>query len=225
MIRRLLCVAVALAVALPAPALTLTVDPVAGTPGGNPTNSISDALSQINAGPDAVNTVQLVSTAVHVVPNAQVWSINAGKTVNIVAQSGRPVIRLSSGSTGNLRLAVPDLAVLTVTGIDIIPQTGIAYANNANDSIYASANGLISAQTVQGGQITFTDCIFSANDGSDAPAGLVPFNNSGNNFGDDLIQARTIHITFSNCLITGVWDDAILQGADGTLVALSLIHI
>ena len=36
MIRRLLFVVAALAVALPTPALTLTVDPVAGTPGGEP---------------------------------------------------------------------------------------------------------------------------------------------------------------------------------------------
>jgi hypothetical protein len=173
------------------------------------TNSIPDAIAQVNAGADAVNTIILRSTeGPHLQPGSSTWAIGAGKSVNFVAESGQPVVVLQhtagkfmltvgAGTNANLQTET-----LTFTGIAFIPQAGLNYANNTADGF-----GLIA------GNFVFANCVFSSNNGSNGVVsqnGEVPYANS-NNFGDDLIEITTRNnVTFSNCTITGAYDDAIL---------------
>src|SRR5690606_13601267 len=62
----------------------------------------------------------------------------------------------------------------------------------------------------------FNGCIFSSNDGSNAPASLegdVTFSPTANNVGDDWIQMDSQNsLSLNNCTVTGANDDAILIG-------------
>lgn len=197
-------------------AVDVAVDPGTGTTGGNPTDTIADALTQVAAGSDAVNTITLAD-ATHVLEADAVWDIPAGKTVNFVAAANRPVIRLTGGTERfNLTIYIPETATLNMDGLAVIPESGQVYDNNENDGIVTWSDTNEDFAVISG-TMTFTDVIFGANDGSDGLANVgLHSSYAGNIYGDDIIQfASGGIVTLDNCLFTGAGDDAILFDGDG----------
>lgn len=214
-------------------ALSITVAPSTGVASTAVTNTIADALAQINAGADANNTITLRSTeGAHVQPDNTTWTINAGKNVDFVAESGRPVI-VTSWAAGQYMLIITSGAgcAVSFTGLGWVPEIDLGYGNNVADGISLAGTGA---------SYTLTDCIFAANDGSNglssldgSAAFLQPTSASpsvgGRNVGDDWLQhnSSSANLTISNCVFTGCNDDAIvtLGGAhtvtinQGTVVA------
>jgi len=195
-------------------AVSVIVAPNTGIVGTPITNTIDDAIAQVNNGADTSNTIVLLSTeGPHVVPAYDTWSFNVDKSVEFLAATGQPIIRLSAdGSAQHYMLTIGAGAnannqteTVTFTNIAIIPPTGLNYVNNQNDGISATA-----------GNFVFNNCVLSNNNGSDGVAsqeGAVPFVDSpaGNNVGDDWFQMNGANnVTFSHCTITGAADDAII---------------
>ncbi|MCC6547746.1 hypothetical protein IT570_11320 [Candidatus Sumerlaeota bacterium] len=199
-----------------ASALNIIVAPSTGVGGSSPTNTIADAITQINAGVDTNNTITLRSTEGALVQaDNLVLTLNANKNVDFVAESGRPVI-IVSWAAGQFcwSLSTGAGCAVTFTGIGFAPEIDLGYANNTADGI---------ALTGTGASFSFDDCIFAANDGSNGLStldGSAPFlaptsaspSVGGRNVGDDWIQlsSNTAALTFSNCVITGCNDDAIV---------------
>ncbi len=199
-----------LAAALAYP-LSITVAPTTGVSGTAVTNSIENAITQINAGADATNTIVLRSTeGAIVLPAMTTWTINAGKSISFVAESGQPILVLT-WTTGRYMLTITagtnanaQTETISFDGIAFIPQTGLTYANNVADGINCAA-----------GKFIFTNCVFSFNNGSNGVAsqeGNVAYTGT-NGVGDDWIQVNSYNdATFSNCTFTGCYDDAVLFG-------------
>ena len=214
--KRILAVAALAALCSNASALNILVAPSTGVPSTATTNSIADAIAQINAGVDASNTITLRSTEGALVQADNLsLTLNAGKNVDFVAESGRPVI-IVSWATGQYCwiLSTGAGCAVTFTGIGFAPEIDLGYGNNVGDGI---------SLTGTGASFSFTDCIFAANDGTNglstldgSAAFLLPTSASpsvgGRNVGDDWIQlnSNTAALTISNCVITGCNDDAIV---------------
>lgn len=204
-----------------ASALNIIVAPATGVLATPITTTIADAVAQINAGPDASNTITLRSTeGVHSQPANSTLTISAGKNIDFVAESGRPIIKINwtagqymliiSGGTGG---------VYTFTGLGFIPQIDLGYTSNVADGLSLAGTGVTS--------FTFDDCIFAANDGLDGlssldgsapflcPTGAASPFLGGRNVGDDWIQlnAAGASLTISNSVITGCNDDGVLSVA------------
>lgn len=186
--------------------LSITVAPSSGTPGGNPTTTIADAITQINAGADADNTIVLRNTeGAHVLPAMTTWTFNAGKNCTFNAEAGQPVIVLT-WTTGRYMLTINAGATETLTfnNIGFVPQTGLTYAGNVADGFNAAT-----------GNYVFTNCVFSFNDGANgvgSQEGDTAFTGT-NCVGDDWIQFNGPgNASFHNCTVTGCQDDAILIG-------------
>lgn len=194
-----------------AAAVTVTVAPTSGVAGTAVTDSIADAITQINAGGDVENSIVLRSTeGAHLQAANSAWVVNAGKNISFVAESGQPVVVLQH-SAGQYMLTVTggtnannQTELLTFTDIAFIPQAGLSYAHNVADGFLLNA-----------GNFEFTNCVFSHNNGSNGVAsqeGDVPFSDA-NSVGDDWVQISSRNdVTFSNCTLTGAFDDAVLIG-------------
>lgn len=212
-------------IATAASALTVTVAPTSGTSGQLVTDTIADAISQVNAGSDVDNSILLRSTeGIHTLPAADTWAFTAGKNVTISAESGQPIVKLQYSGTaaGDMLIieagtnASAQTETITYNDIAFIPQTGISYGNNVADGI-----------NIVSGNHHFNNCVFSFNDGSDAVGsqeGDVAWVNGGN-VGDDWIEFGSFNnLTFSHCTITGAADDAIVV-VGNTNPALTTIRL
>lgn len=196
-------------------AVSVTVAPTTGVGGTAVTNTILDAIAQINAGADATNTITLRSTEGPIVlTDDETWTIAAGKSIDWVAETGQPIVVINNltGGTDFLNIVADAASAenFSMTGIAFIPEVGIPYLTTNADGIH-----------ITGGNWTFTDCVFSANDGSNGVYSQNAENAFGvNNVGDDWLElyAPTGDVTLSNCAISGCWDDAILFD-DGSLAA------
>lgn len=207
-----------------ASAVTVTVAPSTGVSGTAVTNTIADAVAQVNAGGDATNSIVLRSTeGPHIQPPDSILSISAGKSVDFTAQSGQPIIMLQSAGTrymlsiGAGTDANNQTEKVTFTNIAFIPQAGLTYANNVADGLDLTA-----------GEFVFTNCVFSANNGSngvESQEGDLPYDGT-NCVGDDWIQMNSLNdLTISHCTFTGANDDAILfGGAADPEIATCLIN-
>lgn len=188
-------------------ALTVTVAPTTGVAGTAVTNSIADAITQINAAADAANSVILRSTeGVHALTANTTIAPTAGKSIAFTAQSGQPIIKLQHTSGQYMLTLTPGATdTLTFSGIAFIPPAGLAYTNNVADGIRLNA-----------GNYSFTNCIFSNNNGSDGVASQDASANfvagaPGNNVGDDWFTAvALVNATWSNCSITGCNDEVVV---------------
>jgi len=199
-------------------AIDVVVDPVSGTNGSNPTDTIVDAIAQINAGADESNSVTLLENGVHVIPASTVSTINNYKSINFSSEVGADyaVIRLSTGGQYNWTINQDAATTGSVTfkNIGIIPQAGQTYGNNSNDGL-----------RINNGTVIFADCVLTNNNGSD---GLGSINGDAaytgtDCVGDDWVQAVDCALTFSNCTITGCNDDAILINNAGAGEPLGLV--
>lgn len=189
-------------------ALNLTVDAVSGTASGNPTNSIIDAIAQINAGSDVDNNVTLNENAPHIIPATTVSTIGAGKNIYFAGEPGPDyaIVRLSSGGGYNWTVTqdASHGTSITFTNVGFIPQSGQSYANNGNDGF-----------RFNNGQVIFTDCVFTFNNGSDGLGSIegdAPYA-AANNVGDDWVYSANAELIFHGCSLSGCYDDAILIGA------------
>lgn len=203
-------------------AITVTVAPSTGSAGTAVTNTIADAIDQVNVASDPDNRIILRSTeGVHTVPPDALWQTNSGKNVTFSAESGQPVVLLQSGGT-KFMLAIRagvnadnQTETLTFNDIAFIPPTGLSYASNIADGI-----------ALVGGKAIFNNCVFSFNDGSNgvgSQEGAVAFPGT-NCVGDDWFEVSTANdVTFSHCTITGAQDDAmILFGANTAIAKITL---
>jgi len=199
-------------------AISVAVNPSTGTNGSNPTDTIGDAIAQVLASPDADNTITLRSTeGPHILPDDPTWDFGY-HNCDIVAESGQPIIVLNSaGRRGIVDITACSTSTLSFSDIAVIPETGLTYADNVGDGFRAYDATYV-----------FANVVFSANDGSNGVASQeadVDFASLVNNVGDDWFQFYTLNdVTFSNCTITGAWDDALLfgggTGADPQVVTL-----
>lgn len=86
-----------------ASAKTITVAPITGVTGTLNTNTIADAIAQINAASDVDNKIMLSSIqGVHALPSQATWQFDAGKNVDITAVTGQPIVKLSGNAAGTM---------------------------------------------------------------------------------------------------------------------------
>lgn len=226
-LKNILAVAILAAAAAPAFALNITVAPTSGVIGTATTTTFEDAIVQINAGADAANTITARSTeGAIILPANTVWTINAGKSLSIVAESGRPIIRLSHTAGQNMLAmgagtnANNQTETISITGVAFIPPIGLAFVNNVADGIRVTA-----------GKFIATDVLFTTNNGTngigslDGSAAFVQPGAATGNVGDDWIQFGTLNdVTLTNCLVTGANDDAVIA-TGATTPAISTLRI
>lgn len=177
-------------------------------PSSGPVTTIQAAIGQVNAGADANNVITLRSTeGVHNLTDNEVWTINAGKNVSFVAESGQPIVKLNwlSGQF-MLRITIGATGAtetVSFNGIAFIPETGLTWANNIGDAFQLNF-----------GNFVFNNCVFSANNGSDGVASQdasAAYSASAANIGDDWLQmVGQTNLTLSNCAMSGTHDDGIV---------------
>jgi hypothetical protein len=197
--------AAALATSTSAFAVNILVAPTTGVSGSNPTNSIADAITQVNAGADTNNTITLRSTeGIHTLPANTNWAINSGKNLSIVAENGQPIVKLTQ-SSGQFMLKITPGTTnsVSVNGVAFIPQTGLSWGNNSADAFQLNPSG----------GYTFSNCVFSPNDGSDgvkSQDASAAFVEGSGNIGDDWLQVvGQTDLTLDHCAVSG-GDDAIV---------------
>jgi hypothetical protein len=198
---------------VPTYAISVVVDSVTGVSGTSTTDTIVDAIAQVNAGVDGSNTITLTTTGIHILPASTVSQLSSGgpKSVDFVASAPIPIIRLSGGSgqSWTINQDTTHTTSVTFTGIAIIPADGNIYD--------AASDGM----RCFNGSIVFTDCLLTVNDVSTTSNGIGSYDGgqyfsiNSSKVADDWIRSDNADLIFHNTLITGCYDDAILAGAAG----------